>query len=84
MHPVRVAAVRPLSSALPMARHASLLTTLLRTLPAAIAGKGHLGARTPSNLMINRGFDRHFGFLKGGEDHLTQCLSDRGFPSGRG
>jgi hypothetical protein len=50
----------------------------------AMSGKGHLGARTPSNLMINRGFDRHFGFLKGGEDHLTQCLSDRGFPSGRG
>ena len=27
---------------------------------------------------------QHFGFLKGGEDHLTQCLGDRGFPSGRG
>ena len=27
---------------------------------------------------------RHFGFLKGGEDHLTQCLGDRGFPSGHG
>ena len=33
----------------------------------AMTGKGHLGARTPANLMINRGFDRHFGFLKGGE-----------------
>jgi leishmanolysin-like peptidase len=50
----------------------------------AMSGKGHLGARTPSNLMINRGFDRHFGFLKGGEDHLTQCLGDPGFPSGKG
>ena len=35
-------------------------------------GKGHLGARTPANLMINRGFDAHFGFLKGGEGHYTQ------------
>lgn len=35
-------------------------------------GKGHLGARTPANLMINRGFDAHFGFLKGGEDHYSQ------------
>eukprot|EP00729_Bicosta_minor_P017835 gene17835-30798_t len=41
-----------------------------------MVGKGHLGARTPANLMINRGFDSHFGFLKGGEDHQTQCLSD--------
>ena len=24
----------------------------------AMTGKGHLGARTPANLMINRGFDR--------------------------
>jgi hypothetical protein len=29
-------------------------------------------------------FDSHFGFLKGGEDHLTQCLGDKGFPSGHG
>lgn len=49
-----------------------------------MTGKGHLGARTPANLMINRGFDRHFGFLKGGENHQTQCLGDRGFPSGNG
>ena len=25
-----------------------------------------------ANLPINRGFDHHFGFLKGGQDHLTQ------------
>ena len=31
-----------------------------------------MGARTPANLMINRGFDAHFGFLKGGEDHYSQ------------
>jgi arylsulfatase B len=27
-------------------------------------GKSHLGARSPANLPINRGFDTHFGFLK--------------------
>jgi len=32
-------------------------------------GKWHCGARSPSNLPINRGFDHHLGFLKGGEDH---------------
>jgi arylsulfatase A-like enzyme len=45
----------------------------------AMTGKGHLGARSPANLPINRGFDRHFGFLKGGEDHMTQCLGDTDF-----
>eukprot|EP01047_Picozoa_sp_COSAG01_P079983 COSAG01_NODE_15377_length_1345_cov_1.402087_1_plen_368_part_10 len=38
----------------------------------AMVGKSHLGARSPANLPINRGFDEHFGFLKGGEDHYTQ------------
>ena len=38
----------------------------------AMIGKSHLGARSPANLPINRGFDYHFGFLKGGEDHYTQ------------
>ena len=42
----------------------------------SMVGKSHLGARSPANLMINRGFDQHFGFFKGGEDHMTQCLSD--------
>ena len=37
-----------------------------------MVGKSHLGARSPANLPINRGFDYHFGFLKGGEDHYTQ------------
>jgi len=38
----------------------------------AMIGKSHLGARSPANLPINRGFDVHFGFLKGGEDHYSQ------------
>ena len=38
----------------------------------AFVGKSHLGARSPANLPINRGFDSHLGFLKGGEDHWTQ------------
>jgi arylsulfatase A-like enzyme len=37
-----------------------------------MVGKSHLGARSPANLPINRGFDYHFGFLKGGEDHYNQ------------
>ena len=45
----------------------------------AMTGKGHLGARSHANLPVNRGFDRHFGFLKGGEDHQTQCLGDTDF-----
>eukprot|EP01051_Picozoa_sp_SAG22_P014557 SAG22_NODE_1784_length_3588_cov_27.751791_1_plen_185_part_00 len=31
----------------------------------AMVGKSHLGARSPANLPINRGFDERFGFLKG-------------------
>lgn len=31
----------------------------------AFVGKWHGGARSPANLPINRGFDSHFGFLKG-------------------
>ena len=38
----------------------------------SMIGKSHLGARSPANLPINRGFDHHFGFLKGGEDHYSQ------------
>ena len=37
-----------------------------------MAGKWHLGARSVHNLPANRGFDYHFGFLGGGEDHNTQ------------
>ena len=44
----------------------------------AMVGKSHLGARSVANLPINRGFDSHFGFLKGGEDHLTQRSDDGG------
>ena len=44
----------------------------------AMVGKSHLGARSVANLPINRGFDSHFGFLKGGEDHLTQRSQDDG------
>lgn len=38
----------------------------------AMVGKWHGGARTSANLPHNRGFDHHFGFLKGGEDHFKQ------------
>lgn len=44
-----------------------------------MTGKWHLGARSPANLPTNRGFDQHLGFLKGGEDHNNQVLSDEGF-----
>ena len=42
----------------------------------SLIGKWHVGARSTANLPINRGFDSHFGFLKGGEDHLTQGSND--------
>lgn len=44
----------------------------------AAIGKWHVGARSTANLPINRGFDSHFGFLKGGEDHQSQRSGDDG------
>ena len=38
----------------------------------SMIGKSHLGSRSVAHLPINRGFDQHFGFLGGGEDHYTQ------------
>eukprot|EP00750_Incisomonas_marina_P008916 INCI15739.1.p1 GENE.INCI15739.1~~INCI15739.1.p1 ORF type:complete len:339 (+),score=51.19 INCI15739.1:177-1193(+) len=42
----------------------------------SLVGKWHVGARSADNLPINRGFDQHFGFLKGGEDHQNQHSND--------
>ena len=50
----------------------------------AMVGKSHLGARSAANLPINRGFDYHFGFLKGGEDHYSQGSGDNHFPGQKG
>jgi len=57
-----------------------LLPEILKHAPSpyytSLVGKWHVGARSKANLPINRGFDRHFGFLKGGEDHLNQTSYD--------
>ena len=45
-------------------------------------GKWHVGARSTANLPINRGFDAHFGFLKGGEDHRQNQTDPQNTPSG--
>ena len=42
----------------------------------SMIGKSHLGARSTAHLPINRGFDQHFGFLGGGEDHYTQVSAE--------
>ena len=42
----------------------------------SMIGKSHLGARSVAHLPINRGFDEHFGFLGGGEDHFTQVSGE--------
>ena len=42
----------------------------------SMIGKSHLGARSVAHLPINRGFDQHFGFLGGGEDHYTQVSGE--------
>lgn len=44
----------------------------LTAIPLWQSGKWHGGARSLANLPANRGFDTHFGFLKGGEDHFKQ------------
>ena len=49
-----------------------MLKRAARPYATAMIGKGHIGAYSLANLPINRGFDRHFGFLGGGEDHMTQ------------
>ncbi len=59
------------------------MTLLPKKLKAAgyrtsMFGKWHVGARSTMNLPINRGFDRHMGFLKGGEDHINQHSPDGG------
>jgi arylsulfatase B len=42
----------------------------------SLIGKWHVGARSRDNLPTHRGFDHHFGFLKGGETHFTQINAD--------
>ena len=42
----------------------------------SMIGKSHLGSRSVAHLPINRGFDQHFGFLGGGEDHFTQVSGE--------
>lgn len=42
----------------------------------SMVGKSHLGARSVAHLPINRGFDQHFGYLGGGEDHFTQISGE--------
>ena len=42
----------------------------------SMIGKSHLGARSVAHLPIHRGFDQHFGFLGGGEDHYTQVSAE--------
>ena len=35
--------------------------------------KGHLGYHTSDHLPVNRGFDRHLGYLGGGESYDHGC-----------
>lgn len=42
----------------------------------SMIGKSHLGSRSVAHLPVNRGFDQHFGFLGGGEDHFTQVSQE--------
>lgn len=58
----------------------TLLPEKLKLTPAnyttSCIGKWHVGARSVANLPKSRGFDHHFGFLKGGQDHFSQVNSD--------
>lgn len=58
-----------------------LLPSVLKRLGGArtaCIGKWHVGARSKANLPTSRGFDYHFGFLKGGQDHFSQRSDDAG------
>eukprot|EP01063_Lacrimia_lanifica_P028197 TRINITY_DN407_c0_g3_i3.p2 TRINITY_DN407_c0_g3~~TRINITY_DN407_c0_g3_i3.p2 ORF type:complete len:400 (+),score=178.57 TRINITY_DN407_c0_g3_i3:349-1548(+) len=48
----------------------------MKNYSTAMIGKGHIGARSAAFLPHNRGFDHHFGFLSGAEDHNTQRHGD--------
>ena len=57
-------------------RHVCCLTCLRVLVLIVLCGLfRHLGARSVHNLPGNRGFDYQFGFLGGGEDHMTQAPS---------
>ena len=65
-----------------LGKNLALTLTLTLTLTRAVC-RSHLGARSEANLPINRGFDSHLGFLKGGEDHWTQGSGRYDLPNSR-
>ena len=44
-----------------------------------MVGKWHVGARSPANIPINRGFNTSLAYLKGAENHFTQHVPDSAF-----